>query len=79
MKHRQFIYALSPVFFAYEDIEEYNAGFRNIALLDDEDKQHIQSEIDYIIKRKGDRNDISFEEIILWSWRDRLGRHTCRY
>ena len=38
--------------FAYEDIEEYNAGFRNIALLDDEDKQHIQSEIDYIIKRK---------------------------
>ena len=38
--------------FVYADIEEYTSGFRNIALLDDEDKQHVQSEIDYIVKRK---------------------------
>ena len=34
------------------DIEEYHSGFKNVALLDDEDKQHIQSEIDYILKKK---------------------------
>lgn len=38
--------------FERADIEEYTVGFRNIALLDDEDKQHVQSEIDYIVKRK---------------------------
>ena len=26
---------------------------KNVALLDDEDKQHVQSEIDYILKKKG--------------------------
>ena len=36
----------------YSDIEEYHSGFRNVALLDDEDKQHIQAEIDYILKKK---------------------------
>lgn len=35
------------------DIEEYHSSFKNVALLDDEDKQHIQSEIDYILKKKG--------------------------
>ena len=38
--------------FKEADIEGYKAGFRNVALLDDEDKQHIQSQIDYIVKRK---------------------------
>ena len=35
------------------DIEEYCSGFRNVDLLNEEDKQHVQSEIDYIVKRKG--------------------------
>ncbi len=39
-------------FFDDSDIEEYHSGFRNVALLDDEDKQHIQAEIDYILKKK---------------------------
>ena len=39
-------------FFDDSDIEEYHFGFRNVALLDDEDKQHIQAEIDYILKKK---------------------------
>ena len=39
--------------FDASDIEEYHSGFKNVALLDDEDKQHIQSEIDYILKKKG--------------------------
>ena len=39
-------------FFDNSDIEEYHSGFRNVALLDDEDKQHIQAEIDYILKKK---------------------------
>ncbi len=39
--------------FDESDIEEYHSGFRNVALLDDEDKQHVQSEIDYILKKKG--------------------------
>ena len=39
--------------FDVSDIEEYHSGFKNVALLDDEDKQHIQSEIDYILKKKG--------------------------
>lgn len=38
--------------FEEAEIEGYRAGFRNVALLDDEDKQHIQSQIDYIVKRK---------------------------
>ncbi len=39
--------------FDESDIEEYHSGFKNVALLDDEDKQHVQSEIDYILKKKG--------------------------
>ncbi len=39
--------------FDESDIEEYHSCFRNVALLDDEDKQHVQSEIDYILKKKG--------------------------
>ena len=39
-------------FFDDSDIEEYHSGFRNVALLDGEDKQHIQAEIDYILKKK---------------------------
>ncbi len=39
--------------FEESDIEEYHSGFKNVALLDDEDKQHVQSEIDYILKKKG--------------------------
>lgn len=39
--------------FEKSDIEEYHSCFKRVALLDDEDKQHIQSEIDYILKKKG--------------------------
>ena len=39
--------------FNESDIEEYHSSFKNVALLDDEDKQHVQSEIDYILKKKG--------------------------
>jgi transcriptional regulator with XRE-family HTH domain len=41
--------------FSESDIEEYHSGFRNVALLGDDDKQHIQSEIDYILKKKEGR------------------------
>lgn len=39
--------------FDRSDIEEYHSGFKNVALLDDEDKVHIQSEIDYILRKRG--------------------------
>ena len=39
--------------FDKSDLEEYHSGFKNIALLDDDDKQHIQSEINYILKKRG--------------------------
>ena len=39
--------------FNESDIEEYHSSFKNVALLDDEDKKHVQSEIDYILKKKG--------------------------
>lgn len=39
--------------FDKSDIEEYHSNFKNVALLDDEDKKHIQSEIDFILKKKG--------------------------
>lgn len=39
--------------FDTSDIEEYHSGFKNVALLDDEDKQHVQSEIDYILRKRG--------------------------
>lgn len=38
--------------FGESDIEEYHSCFRNVGALNDEDKRHIQSEIDYIIKMK---------------------------
>lgn len=38
--------------FDVSDIEEYHSCFKNVALLDEEDIQHIQAEIDYILKRK---------------------------
>lgn len=38
--------------FDSSDIEEYHSRFKNVALLDDEDIQHIQSEIDYILRKK---------------------------
>ena len=37
--------------FDYSDIEEYHSSFKNVSLLDDEDKQHIQAEIDYLVKK----------------------------
>ena len=37
--------------FGDSDIEEYHSEFRNVALLDSDDKQHIQAEIDYILKK----------------------------
>ena len=39
--------------FDVSDIEEYHSGFKNVALLDDEDKRHVQSEIDYILRKRG--------------------------
>lgn len=39
--------------FTEDDLEQYHSSFRNVALLDEEDKQHVQSEIDYIVKMKG--------------------------
>ena len=38
--------------FNESDIEEYHSSFKNVSLLDEEDKNHIQSEIDFILKRK---------------------------
>lgn len=34
------------------DLEEYRSGFKNTELLDDEEKQHIQDQIDFINRRK---------------------------
>ena len=38
--------------FDENDIEQYRSTFKNVNLLDDEEKKHIQSEIDFIIRRK---------------------------
>lgn len=38
--------------FSESDIEEYHSCFKNVSGLSNEDKQHIQSEIDYILKMK---------------------------
>ena len=35
------------------DLEEYRSGFKNISMLDSDEKSHIQDEIDFIIKKKG--------------------------
>ena len=40
--------------FGNSEIEEYHSSFRNVAMLNDEDKQHIQAEIHFILKRKKD-------------------------
>lgn len=36
------------------DLEEYRSGFKNTELLDDEEKKHIQDQIDFLIRRKKD-------------------------
>jgi hypothetical protein len=33
-------------------MEEYHSGFRNVDLLGEDDKQHVQAEIDFILKKK---------------------------
>ena len=35
------------------DLEEYRSGFKNTELLDEEEKKHIQDQIDFIIRKKG--------------------------
>lgn len=35
------------------DLEQYCSTFKDVGQLDEEDKKHIQSEIDYILKKKG--------------------------
>lgn len=35
------------------DLEEYRSEFKNTSMLDSEEKNHIQSQIDFIIKKKG--------------------------
>lgn len=35
------------------DLEEYRSGFKNIELLDSEEKKHIQDQIDFINRKKG--------------------------
>lgn len=39
------------------DLEEYRSGFRNTELLDDEEKEHIQNQIDFIIKIKRKKDE----------------------
>ncbi|WP_277219350.1 helix-turn-helix domain-containing protein [Peptoniphilus vaginalis] len=39
-------------FLEVSDLEEYRSGFKNISMLDSEEKNHIQSQIDFIIKIK---------------------------
>ena len=40
-------------FLETSDLEEYQSGFTNTSMLDPEEKNHIQSQIDFIIKKKG--------------------------
>ena len=35
------------------DLEAYQLGFKNIDLLDSDEKKHIQDQIDFLIKKKG--------------------------
>lgn len=35
------------------DLEEYRSGFKNTGLLDEEEKKHIQDQIDFINRKKG--------------------------
>ncbi|MCW6662740.1 helix-turn-helix domain-containing protein [Aerococcaceae bacterium NML190073] len=37
----------------YSDLEEYRSGFKNTDLLDADEKKHIQDQIDFHIKKKG--------------------------
>jgi transcriptional regulator with XRE-family HTH domain len=39
-------------FFDESDMEEYHSGFRNVDLLGEDDKQHVQAEIDFILTKK---------------------------
>ncbi|MFR8293735.1 MAG: hypothetical protein ACLVAU_05965 [Ruminococcus sp.] len=40
-------------FLETSDLEEYRSGFKNISMLDSDEKNHIQDQIDFIIKKKG--------------------------
>lgn len=40
-------------FLETSDLEEYRSGFKNTSMLDYDEKKHIQSQIDFIIKKKG--------------------------
>lgn len=40
-------------FLETSDLEEYRSGFKNTSMLDSEEKNHVQSEINFIIKKKG--------------------------
>ena len=40
-------------FLEASDLEEYRSGFKNTSMLDSDEKNHIQSQIDFIIKKKG--------------------------
>lgn len=35
------------------DFEEYRSGFKNTGLLEPDEKKHIQDQIDFIVKKKG--------------------------
>lgn len=40
-------------FLETSDLEEYQSGFKNTSMLDSDEKNHIQNQIDFIIKKKG--------------------------
>ena len=40
-------------FLDVSDLEEYRSGFKNTSMLDLDEKNHIQDQIDFIIKKKG--------------------------
>ena len=40
-------------FLETSDLEEYRSGFKNTSMLDLDEKNHIQDQIDFIIKKKG--------------------------
>lgn len=40
-------------YFEPSDLEEYRSGFKNTELLDEEEKKHIQDQIDFINRKKG--------------------------
>ena len=40
------------------DLKEFQSGFKGVSLLDDEEKNHIQNEIDFLNRKKGAKNDL---------------------